>query len=243
MKVLIIDDEIKSCESVRIALERHCKQAVIAGIATDANEGMKLIVKHEPDILFLDVQIPEKNGFEILDAFKIKPFEVVFITAHANYAVNAFKVNAVDYILKPFTEKDIVDAYQKAESRIKEKISAKFASMQQTEAPANKILTLPTSEGLEFVEIKDIIRCEAEDSYTWFYLNNKNKLLVSGNLHSFEQELEPHGFHRIHNSHLVNIAFIKKYIKGRGGYVIMSDGKSIDVSVRKKAEFFARILG
>lgn len=243
MKVVIIDDEQKSCDSVRVSLERHCPEATVAGIATDPLKGMELIALNNPDIIFLDIQMPDKNGFELLEEFRIKNFEVIFITAYDNYAIEAIKVMAVDYVLKPFTEKEIVEAYRKAEMRVKEKISAKFASLHPGDQNKKTILTLPISDGLEFVEISDIIRCEAEDSYTWFYLSNKSKLLVSGNLHTYEKQLEPHGFHRIHNSHMVNIAYIKKYVKGRGGYVVMSDGKSIDVSVRKKAEFFARLMG
>ncbi len=242
MKVIIIDDEIKSCESIKIALERNCKQANIAGIATSADAALQLITKELPDIIFLDVEMPGKNGFELLEAFHIKNFEVIFTTAHANYAVDAFRVNAVDYVLKPFTEKEIAAAFQKAEMRIREKISAKYASMQNQDNTKNTILPLPTSDGFEFVDVSEIMRCEAEDSYTWFYMQDKSKLLVSGNLHSFEAQLESFGFHRIHHSHMVNIAYVKKYIKGRGGYVIMSDGTSINVSVRKKAEFFEKLM-
>ena len=243
MKVIIIDDEIKSCESIKLALERNCKQATIAGIATSAEKALQLITQELPDLVFLDVEMPGKNGFELLDAFHIKNFEVIFTTAHSNYAVDAFKVNAVDYILKPFTEKEIAAAYNKAEIRIREKISAKYASMQNQENSKSHILPLPTADGFEFVDVNQIMRCEAEDSYTWFFMSDKSKLLVSGNLHSFEQQLEPYGFHRIHHGDMVNILFVKKYVKGRGGYVIMSDGTSINVSVRKKAEFFEKLMG
>lgn len=242
MKVIIIDDEIKSCESIKIALERNCKQAIVAGMATQAENAIQLISQEKPDLIFLDVEMPGKNGFELLEAFHIKNFEVIFTTAHANYAVNAFKAEAVDYVLKPFTEKEIVAAFHKAETRILEKTAAKFATVKSPGNVKNNILPLPTSDGFEFVSVNDIMRCEAEDSYTWFFMQDKSKILVSGNLHSFEQQLEPYGFHRIHHGHMVNILFVKKYIKGRGGYVIMSDGTTINVSVRKKAEFFEKLL-
>jgi len=242
IKVLLVDDEPASAESIQIILERNFSHIHITGAASSAQEAIEMIKKHDPDVVFLDIEMPYANGFALLDMIPSRRFEVIFVTAYNQYAINAFKVNAVDYILKPFTEDDILSAFGKAEVKMKEKAMLLINTLDRHNSQQKtNMLALPTSDGLEFLHTDDVIRCEAAENYTWFHLSNKSKILVSRNLQEYEELLEPNNFHRIHHAHLVNLVHVKKYIKGRGGYVVMSDGSHIDVSVRKKAEFFEKL--
>lgn len=244
-KVIIIDDEPKSISSLKFVLEKNCPQVKVSDTARSANEGFEKIKLHNPDIVFLDVEMPYGNGFDLLNKLPEHNFEVIFVTAYENYAIKAFKVDAVDYILKPFTEDDIIAAIKKAAERVQEKKLIQINghnTHKKNHIPFSKKIAVPAFDGLAFINIEDIVRCEAEENYTNFFLKDKKKMLVCKSLADYEEMLEPFDFHRIHQSHLINLAYVSKYVKGRGGYVVMQDGVTVDVSARKKMEFLEGIF-
>lgn len=243
-KTIIIDDEPKCTESLLYVLKKNCPAIDVVATAVSGDEGYEKILQHNPDIIFLDVEMPYGNGFELLSKFNNINFEIIFVTAYENFAIKAIKAEAVDYILKPFTEQEIIIAAKKAAEKVQER------KLRQPAEPVNKKgqllqhqkIAVPTFDGLIFININDIIRCEANDHYTQFYLADKQKVLVCKSLSDYELLLGDYDFHRIHQSHLVNLSYIQKYIKGRGGYVIMQDGANIEVAARKKTEFLDKIF-
>lgn len=242
---IIIDDEPKSISSLKFVIEKNCLQVKVLETARSADDGYARIKQHNPDMVFLDVEMPYGSGFDLLNKFLDHPFEIIFVTAYENFAVKAFKVNAVDYILKPFTEDDIVNAVKKACERIQEKKlihSNGNVPHRKASFPFSKRIAVPAFDGLAFLNIEDIVRCEASENYTNFYLKDKKKILVCKPLADYEEMLEPFDFHRVHQSHLINLAYVSKYIKGRGGYVVMQDGATVDVAARKKMDFLDGIF-
>ncbi len=243
-KTIIIDDEPKCVDSIRFVLNKHCNQIQLVDTARSADEGFEKISQHQPDIVFLDVEMPYGNGFDLLNKFTEQNFEVIFVTAYENFAINAIKMNAVDYILKPFTEEDIIAAVNKAITRAQEKklLNPNNLASKNNNKTVSGRIAVPTFEGLIFLSVNEIVRCEASDHYTSFYLADKQKILVCKNLAEYEEMLADFDFHRIHQSHLVNLVYIQKYIKGRGGYVVMKDGATLEVSARKKNSFLEKIF-
>ena len=241
LKTIIIDDEPKSIDSIKFVLSKRCPDINVVETARSAAEAYSGINLHKPDMVFLDVEMPYEDGFELLNKFIGHSFEVIFVTAYENFAAKAFKVNAIDYVLKPFTENDIVNAVKKASERIQEKRLIYNSDARPVQV-TSKRMAVPSFDGLLFLNVEDIIRCEASESYTYFYLKNKEKILVCKSLSEYEDMLAAFDFHRIHQSHLVNLAYVEKYVRGRGGYVVMQDGTNLDVSVRKKIEFLENIF-
>ena len=242
IKALIIDDEPKCISLIQTILEKNCKSIKVSGSADSFETAYHLIQEQQPDLLFLDVEMPYGSGLELLERFPVHDFEVIFITAYDRFALPALKAEALDYILKPFTENDLVNSVKKAEQRIKDKRIVRSKDIISERNLAGKRIALPTMEGLVFINMEDIIRCEASGSYTTFHLLHDRKILVSKNLSDYTEMLEPFDFFRIHASHLINIRFVRKYIKGRGGYVVLEDGTTIDVSARKKLEFIDNLF-
>ncbi len=240
MKILIIDDEPSGIAAIRLVIERNYNRVTISECG-DVNCALKKIREEDPDIVFLDIEMPGATGFDLLDELPGRRFELLFVTAFENYAVKAFKVNAVDYVLKPFTEEELLAAYRKAEQKIMERALRTISAHSNSNGNNHNFLPLPTTKGLEIVKMEDIIQCCADQSYTVFYLTGKRKILVSRNLQEFERLLNPVDFIRIHHSNIINLRHVTQYIKGRGGYVVLSDGSHADVSVRKKAEFMERL--
>lgn len=243
IKAIIIDDEPDSLESLRLAVTNFCRSVEVIFTSDSALEGIRAINKFKPDLVFLDVQMPQMSGFDVLQQFDEISFEVIFVTAYNHYAVKAIKFSALDYLLKPVE----IDELQRAVKKAEEKINSGTRSLQvhtmrgENEKPSFEKIAIPTGEGLLMIDCKDIIRCVAVDNYTEIYVSNHPKLLVTRTLKEFEELLEPHNFFRVHHSHLINLNRIVKYFKGEGGNVLMSDGVQVDVSRRKKEEFLARL--
>lgn len=246
IKAIIVDDE-QHCINALQKLVSPLKDTinVVAAYKTvdDALEG---IGKNLPDLVFLDVQIHDKTGFDFLKQLKTVPFEVIFTTAHEQYAVRAFKFSAVDYLLKPIDKDDFQYAIEKLKSKIEakdfqKKVYTLLNNVSKNDQP--KKITIPTSEGLEFIEISDIVRCESDVNYTTVFTNNRKKIVVSKTLKWFDTLLSDYNFFRVHNSHLINLNYIKKYTKGKGGYVTLSDNSNIEVSTRKKDSFIKAMEG
>ncbi|MET3037715.1 response regulator transcription factor [Chryseobacterium sp. NRRL B-14859] len=234
IQACIIDDEQDGRDYISLLLQNEFPEIQIAFLASSVEEAYIYLSKNSPDILFLDVQLKDGTAFDLLSKFKEIRSQIIFITAFENFAIQAIKNGAADYLLKPIRKIDFIIAVNKTlENMVKTKASV-------TSSGKNKI-SLPTLQGFKLTDIDDIIRCEADSSYTTFYLIDKTKVLVSKTLHEFEEFLSEHNFFRIHHKHLINLTHLKEYIKGKGGQVVMTDNSVLDVSVRKKNDFLSRV--
>jgi two-component system LytT family response regulator len=236
LKAIIVDDEPYCCEILAAMLEAESPQVQVEAICNNGEEGLIAIRKYSPDLVFLDVEMPKMNGFEMLEQLSVN-FHLIFTTAYDQYALKAIRFSALDYLLKPIDREELKKAVQKAEQRIQIPMAQQLeVLMQKIKKPLNPIskIALPTMEGLQMISIETIISCESDDNYTKLVLKNGKKLLVTRSLKEIEESLEQHSFIRVHRSYLVNLNEIEKYIKGEGGYLIMSDGSNVDVSRSRK---------
>lgn len=238
---LIIDDEILARETIRNVIKLYCPGITSITECDSVDAAKAEIVRALPDIVFLDIKMPNKTGFDFLKGFRAPlPFKLIFITAHDEYAVQAFKFSALDYLLKPVDPDELIAAVNKAEDviakeRMLSKLEALIHNMENTK-PETKRVILKTSDSIHVINIKDIIRCEADKNYTSFFLSNTKKIIVSNTLKEYDELLTPLGFFRTHQSHLVNMQHIERYEKKDGGTLIMNDESTIPVAVRKKDE-------
>lgn len=246
IRSLIVDDEEKSRETLKKMVQNFCQDVEVVGEAASVAEAVDIIDEENPDVVFLDVEMPGGNGFTLLEKYDKPPFQVIFTTAHDLYAINAIKFAALDYLLKPVNIKELQEAVSKVEKseeddeiRI-EQYEALKSNLSQTDKKFTKI-ALPTSEGIDFFEADDIIRAEADRAYSNFFIKGGKKIMISKPLKEYEALLEECNFFRIHKSHMVNLNHLKKYVKGKGGYVIMDDESYVDVSVRRKEALLTRI--
>lgn len=235
IQACIIDDEQDGREYIALLLHNEFPEIQIAYLASSVEEAYIYLTKNSPDILFLDVQLKDGTAFDLLSKFKEINSQIIFVTAFENFAIQAIKNGAADYLLKPIKKIDFIISVNKVLERIK-----KVKSSLTTSSQKNKI-SLPTLQGFKLTDINDIIRCEADSSYTTFYLTDKTKIIVSKTMHEFEEHLSEYNFFRIHHKHLINLSHLKEYIKGKGGQVIMADHSVLDVSVRKKTDFLSKI--
>lgn len=234
MRAILVDDEPANLENLRILLEKHCPGVKIIAKSENVAEALVLINLHRPDLLFLDIQLGKESGFDLLSRLSEQSFEVIFVTAFDQYGVQAIKFAALDYILKPVNSNELKDAVSKAENRIKNKLQneqLKFLLQQikQTELSLPKI-ALPLQHEIRYVALSDIIRCEAANTYTFFFLKSGDKVLVSRPLKEYSDLLKPHGFLRAHQSHLIHPSFVKSWLKEDGGMLLMNDESKIPVS-------------
>ncbi len=246
IKAIIVDDEKWGRVNLAALLRECCPEVNVIAEASSADEAIKLIHKSELDLLFLDIEIPKKTGFDILNEIKPINFEVIFCTAHNHYAIKAFKFNAVDYLLKPIDETELVKAVKRAEENIQRKKSAPSnleSLLQNLSSPEKKIdkIAVRLFEGFVFISIAQIIRCHSDGNYTTIYQVNNEKTVVAKSIKDYEDLLSEHGFYRIHNSDLINLAHIKSYQKEDGGYLTMSDEVKIEISRRRKDGFLELI--
>ena len=249
INAIIVDDEERHHETLSKMLNTFCPEVEILGHSYAVKEATDLINNIKPHLVFLDIEMPGGNGFTLFDNFEEPPFEVIFTTAHDLYAINAIKYAALDYLMKPINIKELQDAVNRATKVISKKentLSTKkidvLKSNLKLEDKRFTKIALPSSEGIDFIKADFIIRAEAERSYSNFYLENGKKVLVSKPLKEYEELLEQCNFFRVHKSHMINLNHIEKYIKGKGGYVIMKDGSHVDVSVRKKEDLLNRLM-
>jgi len=238
---LIVDDEHKNRETLVKLIDQFCYGIKVIGQAENVQAAKEFIDTNKPQIVFLDIEMPGGNGFTLLEKFDKPDFQLIFTTAHADYAIKAIKFAALDYLLKPINVNELKIAVEKAiesvQSSSSQHLDQRFNVLkdnQKNEGFDFKKIALPSLEGIEFYEINEILRCEADRAYCNFYLINGQKITVSKSLREFEELLSECNFFRIHKSNMVNLGHIKKYIKGKGGYVVLSDDSHVDVSVRKK---------
>lgn len=247
IKALIIDDEQNSREALKGKLNLFCPEIDLVGEAETTDGALEIIQLQKPDLLFLDVNLGSENGFDILEkitALELKMPEIVFITAHDEYAIKAIKVSAIDFLLKPIDPEELVKAVRKVEAKKDIDPSPKFNVLldnirQATGSP--KKIVIPSSDGLHIFKISEISRCESSSNYTQFFLTSGKMMLASKTLKEFDGMLSDYNFERIHKSHLINMNYVKRYVQSDGGYVIMEDGSRIPVANRKK-EYLVSLL-
>lgn len=239
----IVDDIKEARTLLRNELETHHNTIDIIGEAASVVEASKELRKHTPDILFLDIMLGDGTGFDILEILPEVKSKIIFITASEDHAIKAFKFSAIDYLLKPFSSSDLFDAIEKAKKQIipeKEQLSILNEAVKNPSKKPTK-LSLHTSEKIHVIDIKNIVRCQSDNNYTTFYLNDKSKILVSKTLKFYADILKETNFLRVHQSHLINLSYIKEFIKSDGGYLILTDNSNIPVSVRKRNELLEHL--
>lgn len=235
---IIVEDERHSRETLRGMLDRYCKNVEIVAETDSYRGGLKEIREHHPDVVFLDIQMPDGSGFRMLEELDEIDFEIIFTTAFDQFAIKAIKYSALDYLLKPIDPEELVRALKKVETKlsnqkVNQNIQVLLDNIKARDADPHKII-LSTSEKIHIIETDQIIRCESDNYYTNFFLSDGKKILVSKTLKENEQLLSDHNFIRPHKSHLVNVKYIKGFLKYDGGYIEMTDGSRIPVSRRKR---------
>jgi two-component system, LytTR family, response regulator len=238
LSIIIIDDEPKARETIINILKYSNIDLKIAGEADSIASGFGIITQNKPDLILLDINLPDGNGFDLLNRFEKISFGVIFITAYEEYAIKAIKFSALDYILKPFKAAELIQAVEKAAEKILGgKYNLQYKALLSNLDKIRKIV-LRTAESMHVVNVQDIIRLEADCNYTRFFLANGERLLVSKTMKEFDEMLEEAGFFRTHQSHLVNINHIQRYEKADGGYLVMDDHSTVPISSRKKDALF-----
>jgi len=245
LKAIIVDDEPDCCEILAAMLESDCPDVNVVNISTNGQEALEAIKLFSPDLLFLDVEMPKMNGFQMLEQIPSINFHLIFTTSYDQYALKAIRFSAIDYLLKPIDREELKRAIEKVKDRLQipvpQQLELLLQKFKHPSNPVNKI-ALPTMEGLQMIPIETIVSCESDDNYTSIRLKNGKKLLVTRSLKDIEEILEQHSFIRVHRSWLVNLNEIEKYMKGEGGYLVMSDGTSIDVARNKKELLLKKLL-
>jgi len=238
IRSILVDDEIHCLDTLSILLKEYCPEVQILERCASAKAALEAIDKLKPSLVFLDIEMPAMNGFELLEQFDEIPFAVIFTTSYDQYAIKAIRFSALDYLLKPIDPKELITAVHKIETQKQLPVAEQFEMLLNQvhhKTKAFKKIAVPTSEGFELIYADQILRCEADDNYTHLFLKNKNKIVACRTLKEVEEQLEDFSyFVRIHHSYLVNINEVTKYVRGEGGYVIMSDGTSVNVSRSRK---------
>ena len=245
IKVIIIDDELGARESLSKMIEKNCKQLQIVAKADSMLTAFEAITNQKPDLIFLDIEMPNGNAFDLLEKFKEINFNIIFTTAYDHYAIKAIKFSAIDYILKPIDPEELVEAVKRFEKKLNKGngFDEQFKTLLSNVRPENKLkkVGIPDGDGLVFINLSDIIRCDSDGNYTFFILTTGKKIVASRTLGEYEQMFADDNFFRVHRSHLINLVHAKKYIKGEGGYVVMSDDSKVEVSRRNKNEFLEKL--
>jgi len=245
LKAIIVDDEPYCCEILAAMLESDCPEVEIISICNNAKDALTAIRQQSPDLVFLDVEMPKMNGFEMLEQLSTINFHLIFTTSYDQYALKAIRFSAIDYLLKPIDREELKKAVQKVKDLIQiplpQQLEILMQKIKQPSSPVNKI-ALPTMEGLQMIPTETIISCESDDNYTRLKIKGSKKILVTRSLKEMEEILEQHSFIRVHRYYMVNLNEIEKYIKGDGGYLVMSDGSSIDVAKNKKEVLLKKLL-
>jgi two-component system LytT family response regulator len=235
IKAVLIDDIPSAIEMLRADLNQHCPEVTIIGTADGVVSGAKLLRQLTPEVVFLDIEMQDGSGFDLLEILPEINFKIIFVTASDQHAIKAFRFSAIDYLLKPINVADLQEAVGKvAQIDSREKVEVLLEHWSQQEDQHR--IALHTSEEIKIVNIKDIVRCESDNNYTYFHFLNGSKFLVTRTLKSFDILLSPHRFLRVHQSHLVNLNQVRSYMRSEGGYLLMADKSHVPVSVRKKAE-------
>ena len=246
VRAILIDDEPRGLNTMQKLLQLNCPDVNVIATATNVDDAFEKVSQLQPDLIFLDIAMPVKNGFDLLKQMEGCQFEVIFVTAHNNFMIEAFHFSAIDYLLKPVEDDLLVDAVKRAKKRITEKTGSKnietlLHNIKNKQTPENRKLCIPSLKGFQVVELNDILYAEAAGNYTNFYFANQSPICTSKPIHEYEELLTDVGFVRIHKSHLVNLLHVKEYLKGEGGAVILSNKTELEVARRKKEIFIAKM--
>lgn len=244
IRAVIVEDEEASRITLKNYVSKYCEGVEVVGEGDGVKNGVVAIKEHQPDLVFLDVEMPYGNAFDLLEEFEDVFFETIFVTAYSNYAIKALNYSASHYLLKPIDIDELVSATSKVVEKINSKKESEtnintrilLENIQITNSQLKKIV-LPVLDGFEVIEVQDIIRCRANDNFTDFHLTDGSKKVICRTLKFYDNILSELGFVRVHKSHLINMQYVKSYKKGKGGYVEMKDGSTVDVSATKKQDF------
>lgn len=238
IKAIIIDDEVHCLDTLSILLSDYCPEVQLLERCMSAKQGLAAVGKHQPALVFLDIEMPTMNGFEFLEQFTEIPFAIIFTTSYDQYAIKAIRFSALDYLLKPIDPKELIAAVHKVETQKHLPTSEQFQMlMNQVKHKEGgfKKIAVPTFEGFELIPADQVIRCEADDNYTHLFLKNKTKITACRSLKEMEEQLQDFSsFLRVHHSYLVNLNEVSKYVRGEGGYLVMTDGSTVNVSRSRK---------
>ena len=238
IKAIIIDDEVHCLDTLSLLLKEYCPDVQIMEQCRSAKQGLEAIAKYKPDLVFLDIEMPAMNGFEMLEQFSEIPFAIIFTTSYDQYAIKAIRFSALDYLLKPIDPNELVSAIKKVQEQrhlpVAEQFQMLLKQIQGKEHHFNKI-AVPTSEGFELIPADQVLYCEANDNYTHLFLKNKATIIACRTLKEMEEQLQDFPFFvRVHHSYLVNLNEVTKYVRGEGGYLVMSNGSTVNVSRSRK---------
>lgn len=246
IKAILVDDELNSLQNLQNKLEGFCPDVTVVAISQRPEEAIGLIRQWKPDVVFLDIEMPRMSGFRMLEELGEYDFDIIFTTAYNHYSIDAIRISAFDYLIKPIGIEELQQAVERLKKTLfrntREKIDILNSSLSDLKSQENKI-AISTSEGIEFIPIKEIIHIESKSNYSKIYLHNHKTLVVTRILKEFEEMLGPYNFYRVHNSHLINLNYLHKYIRSQGGQVVLDDGTVLDISRRKKEEFLKMIGG
>lgn len=246
IRAIIVDDELKGRNLLNELISSRFPEINVVALARNANEGIQTISKHKPDVVFLDINMPGKSGFDMLQEIQPVQFEIIFITAYDKYAIRAFKYHAFDYLLKPIDTEELSITIERLKEKqlqldFKDRLESLMNQIHQPQNLPDRI-TINSLDGITVIPVADIVYLEAAGTYTLFYLKNKEKIVSSLNLKEYEDLLSDHHFFRIHNSFLINMAEVRKYIKTDGGSILMSNENEVSISKRRRDEFL-KLLG
>jgi two-component system LytT family response regulator len=243
LKAIIIDDEEDARSTLRAFIKQYCPQVELVEEGTGVQDGYSKVLAHEPDLVFLDIQMDDGTGFDLLEKIRAPKFNVIFCTAFDEYAIKAFKFSAIDYLLKPIDPDELMEAVSKVKKDDESNTPRIESLIQNRSQPEMDRITLSSQEGLTFVKLENIMRLESDSNYTHFFLTTGEKITVPKSLKEYELILPTSKFFRTHQSHIVNLAYVKKFMREDGGYVLMEDGSEVLVARRRKEEFIAVLTG
>jgi two-component system, LytTR family, response regulator len=246
LKTILIEDEPNSLEALTTLILNYSSNLEIIGTAGSVNEAVKIIIAQKPQLVFMDVRIADGTGFDVLKKLPSINFELIFVTAYDSYAMEAIKFSAVDYLMKPVGIQDFEEAIERVGKRVEEKnqhrnIETLLFNLAQQNNDQKKI-SIPTVTGYEFINMKEVIWCGSDGAYTAFYLSTKQKMISTRHLGFYEELLTHKNFCRINHSIIINMQHIKRYVKGKGGHVVMNDETELEISQRRKADFLEKLM-
>ncbi|MVM29462.1 response regulator [Spirosoma sp. HMF4905] len=242
-RAIIIDDEPNAVGLLALRLSQHCPQVEVVASCTDSHKGVQAIIDYYPDVVFLDIEMPQLNGFQVLEAVAGISFSLVFVTAYDKFALKAFRYSAVDYLLKPIDTQELIQAVQRVEKHKRigpEQLEHLKQQFSNPNKPFPDRIALPYQNGVTFVNMKDILYCESDDNYTKFHLSDSQHYLATKSLREIQDLLEERDFLRVHRQYLINLSHIKKFVKGEGSYIVMSNQQTIPVSRAQKDRLMER---
>ena len=246
LKAILVDDELNSLQNLEQKIIEFCPDVIIVGKSQEPEEAIAMIRQLQPDMVFLDIEMPRISGFRVLEALGDLSLQIIFTTAYNHYAIDAIRSSAFDYLVKPISVEELQNAVNrlllKQNNHHIEKLNILKKGLQENKSQEDSI-AIPTSEGMELVQIKQIVRVESLSNYSKIYLVTGQTFVVTRLLKEFEEMLSGYRFYRVHHSHVINLFYVKKYIRGDGGQVVLQNGETIDVARRKRDEFLKLITG